>query len=57
LTSIDERIREIRTHHALKKEVLLKSLNNRPKTTYTICGEMIGAAAANWTTGKVYGAQ
>lgn len=48
LTSIDERIREIRTHHALKKGVLLKSLSNRPKTTYTICGEMIGAAAANW---------
>ena len=48
LTSIDERIREIRTHHTFKKQVLLKSLGVQPKTTYTICGEMIGAAAANW---------
>lgn len=48
LTSIDERIREIRTHHALKREMLLKSLSPEPKTTYTICGEIIGAAAANW---------
>jgi glyoxylase-like metal-dependent hydrolase (beta-lactamase superfamily II) len=47
-SGIDERIREIRTHHALKKEVLLKSLSAEPKTTYTICGEMIGAAAAHW---------
>lgn len=48
LTSIDERIKEIRTHHALKREMLLKSLSPEPKTTYMICGEIIGAAAANW---------
>jgi len=48
LTGIDERIREIRTHHALKREMLLKNLSPEPKTTYTICGEMLGEAAANW---------
>lgn len=46
--SIEERIREIRTHHALKKQALLKIINNQPRTTYAICGEMIGTAAANW---------
>ncbi len=48
LTGIDERIEEIRTHHLLKKQLLLKNMGVQPKTTYTICGEMIGAAAANW---------
>lgn len=47
LSGVAERIREIREHHALKKEFLLKIINNTPKTTYTICGELIGAAAAN----------
>lgn len=47
-SGIDERIREIRTHHALKKEALLKSLSAEPRTTYGICAEMIGEAAANW---------
>ncbi len=47
-TGIEERIREIRAHHALKKQVLLEILNAQPKTTYNICSEMIGAAAANW---------
>jgi len=32
----------------LKKQVLLEILNTHPKTTYNICSEMIGAAAANW---------
>jgi glyoxylase-like metal-dependent hydrolase (beta-lactamase superfamily II) len=48
LSCIEERIREIRSHHALKKEVLLKNLSAEPKTTFVICGEVIGAAAANW---------
>ncbi len=47
-SGIEERIREIRAHHALKKQVLLEILNAHPKTTYHICSEMIGAAAANW---------
>lgn len=47
-SGIDERLEEIRAHHALKKEFLLKILSDKPKTTYTICAEMIGAAAANW---------
>ncbi len=48
LTGIEERIAEIRTHHALKKQALLTIINTEPKTTFTICGEMIGVAAANW---------
>ena len=47
-SGIEERIREIRAHHALKKQVLLGILNAHPKTTYNVCSEMIGAAAANW---------
>ena len=47
-SGIEERTREIRAHHALKRQVLLGILNAHPKTTYTICSEMIGAAAANW---------
>ncbi|MRS03253.1 MBL fold metallo-hydrolase [bacterium] len=47
-TSIEERIREIRAHHTLKKQALLESLNAKPKTTYGICGEMLGSSAANW---------
>jgi len=45
---VDERIREIRTHHALKKQALLQIISAEPKTTYGICGEMIGQTAANW---------
>jgi len=48
LTGIDERIAEIRTHHALKKQALLTIINTEPKTTFAICGEMIGAASAHW---------
>jgi glyoxylase-like metal-dependent hydrolase (beta-lactamase superfamily II) len=48
LTDIDERIREIRTQHALKKQALLKNIGVRPKTTYAICREITGAAAENW---------
>lgn len=47
-SGIEERIREIRAHHALKKQVLLEILNAHPKTTYNICSEMIGVAATNW---------
>ncbi|MFO7568987.1 MAG: MBL fold metallo-hydrolase [Smithellaceae bacterium] len=47
-SGIDERVREIRTHHALKKEALLKTLSAEPKTTFTLCAELIGRAAANW---------
>lgn len=48
ISGVQERIDEIRTHHALKKEVLLKIINQTPKTTFAICGELIGEAAANW---------
>ncbi len=48
LSCIEERMREIRTHHALKKEALLKTISAEPKTTFTICGEVIGAVADNW---------
>jgi glyoxylase-like metal-dependent hydrolase (beta-lactamase superfamily II) len=47
-SGVAERILEIRTHHTLKEQVLLKILSREPRTTYNICGEMIGAAAANW---------
>ncbi|HRY37836.1 MAG TPA: MBL fold metallo-hydrolase [Smithellaceae bacterium] len=47
-SGIEERIREIRAHHALKKQVLHGIVGAHPKTTYHICSEMIGAAAANW---------
>lgn len=47
-SGIEERIREIRTHHALKKQALLDIVGAEPKTTYAICGELIGAQAANW---------
>ncbi|MGV8056539.1 MAG: MBL fold metallo-hydrolase [Smithellaceae bacterium] len=47
LTNIDERIREIRTHHTLKKQILLKSIGAYPQTTYAICGKMAGTTAAN----------
>lgn len=48
ITSLDERIREIRSHHAAKKHVLLKSLSTLPKTTCAICSEIIGTAGADW---------
>jgi len=46
-SGIEERLREIRTHHILKKQALLDIVGTEPKTTYSICGEMIGATAAN----------
>lgn len=45
---VKERIYEIRDHHAMKKDLLLKRIGARPQTTFCICREMIGAAAANW---------
>lgn len=47
-SGIEERIREIRTHHTLKKEALRQVLKAEPKTTFGVCSEMIGMAAANW---------
>jgi len=47
-SGLDERIREIRTHHALKKEVLQKSIGSEPRTTFAICMDLIGPVAANW---------
>lgn len=47
-TNLSERASEIRTHHELRKQVVLKALNSTPRTTYAICAEMIGAVAANW---------
>ena len=48
LTELACRIGEIRAHHALKKETLLKMLGGEPKTTFAVCAELIGEAAANW---------
>ena len=48
LSGVAERIGEIRAHHALKKEMLLGIVNRTPKTTYGICAELIGEAAAGW---------
>ncbi|PKN04310.1 MAG: hypothetical protein CVU74_07515, partial [Deltaproteobacteria bacterium HGW-Deltaproteobacteria-9] len=47
-SGMEERIREIRTHHELKKEALRQVLKAEPKTTFGVCSEMIGAASANW---------
>ena len=47
-SGIEERIMEIRAHHASKKELLLKSLDAQPKTTFAICMDLIGALSANW---------
>ncbi len=48
LTDLACRIEEIRMHHGLKKEALLKMLGAGPKTTFSVCAELIGEAAANW---------
>jgi glyoxylase-like metal-dependent hydrolase (beta-lactamase superfamily II) len=47
-TNISERAAEIRTHHELRKQVVLQSLNGQPKTTYAISAEISGVAAARW---------
>ena len=47
-SGVEERIREIRAHHELKKEALQKFLTARPKTTFEVCSDIIGNAAANW---------
>jgi glyoxylase-like metal-dependent hydrolase (beta-lactamase superfamily II) len=46
--NIEERIGEIRAHHALKREALIKGIGSEPKTTFAICADLIGAVAANW---------
>jgi glyoxylase-like metal-dependent hydrolase (beta-lactamase superfamily II) len=48
LSGIEERIQEIRMHHLLKKQALLKCVSREPRTTFAVCGAMIGAAAAGW---------
>jgi glyoxylase-like metal-dependent hydrolase (beta-lactamase superfamily II) len=48
LGDIHERIGEIRTHHVLKKQALLKCVSREPRTTFAVCGALIGAAAAGW---------
>ncbi len=47
-SGLEERLYEIRAHHALKKEVLQKSIGREPKTTFGICMDLIGPVAANW---------
>jgi glyoxylase-like metal-dependent hydrolase (beta-lactamase superfamily II) len=47
-SGVEERIREIRAHHASKKGALRQVLTARPKTTFEVCGDIIGAAAAGW---------
>jgi glyoxylase-like metal-dependent hydrolase (beta-lactamase superfamily II) len=47
-SGIEERILEIRAHHELKKETLRKFLKAQPKTTFEVCSDIIGNAAANW---------
>jgi len=47
-TNISERAAEIRTHHELRKQAVLQSLNTQPKTTYAICAEISKAAASRW---------
>ncbi|NMC90364.1 MAG: MBL fold metallo-hydrolase, partial [Smithella sp.] len=45
---VHERIYEIRDHHALKKDMLLKRIGACPQTTFGICEETIGAVADDW---------
>ena len=47
-SGFEERIGEIRIHHALKKASLLKGMSTKPRTLYAICAEIIGKAAADW---------
>ena len=48
ITDISERAAEIRTHHELRKQAVLQSLNAQPKTTYAISAELSGAASSRW---------
>ncbi len=54
ITNISERAGEIRTHHELRKQVVLQCLNTQPKTTYAICAEVSPAAAARWDDWEKY---
>ena len=47
-TDISERAAEIRTHHELRKQEVLRCLNAQPKTTYAISAEISTAAASRW---------
>lgn len=46
-SGIAERIGEIRTHHALKQEMLCQLISQTPQTTFAICTATLGAKAAN----------
>jgi glyoxylase-like metal-dependent hydrolase (beta-lactamase superfamily II) len=47
-SGLADRICEIRAHHALKKEILQKSIGREPKTTFDICAQLTGPAATGW---------
>ena len=47
-TNISERAGEIRTHHELRKQVILQSLNAKPKTTYAISSQISGSVSSRW---------
>jgi len=46
LSGINERIEEIRAHHTLKRQLLLSKISREPKTTFGICSDVTGQAAA-----------
>jgi glyoxylase-like metal-dependent hydrolase (beta-lactamase superfamily II) len=45
-TNIAERASEIRTHHELRKQMILQSLNAQPKTTYAISNQITGSVSS-----------
>ncbi len=47
-TNLSERAGEIRTSHELRKQAVLQSLNEQPKTTYTVSADISKAASARW---------
>ena len=47
-TNIIERAGEIRASHELRKQSVLQSLNEQPKTTYTVSADISKAASARW---------
>ena len=47
-TNISERAGEIRTSHELRKQAVLQSLNEQPKTTYAVSADISKAASSRW---------
>jgi glyoxylase-like metal-dependent hydrolase (beta-lactamase superfamily II) len=45
---VHERIREIREHHALKKDMLQRRIGALPQTTFGICKETMRTGADGW---------